>query len=262
MNAGKVYLVGAGPGDPGLITVKGLGLLRRADVVLYDRLIPLALLDETRPDAEHIDVGKLPQKHRLSQEDINRMLIEHAQSGKLVVRLKGGDPFVFGRGGEEVAALRRAGIEVNVVPGLTSGLAVPAVVGIPVTHRDIAHGVALVTGHAADGVAEPDWTALVQSGLTLVIYMGVARMGELAAKLRNAGMAASRPVALIAHGTRPQQRAVTTTLANMAEASRTAGIASPAIIVIGDVAAFAQTRRGEGALAQAVSRIAAAGVHT
>ena len=139
------------------------------------------------------------------------------------MRLKGGDPFVFGRGGEEVAALRDAGIEVEVVPGLTSGLAVPAVVGIPVTHRDMAHGVALVTGHAADGATEPDWTALVKSGLTLVIYMGVTRVAELAAKLRDAGMAASRPVALIAHGTRPEQNAVTTTLANMAEAARERG---------------------------------------
>jgi uroporphyrin-III C-methyltransferase len=239
-----VQLVGAGPGDPDLLTLKAVRALEAADVVLHDDLVPPAILAFARPGARLVPVGKRGGCRSTPQAFIEQLMIREATAGHAVVRLKGGDPFVFGRGGEEVAALRAAGIAVDVVPGLTSGLAVPAAVGIPVTHRDLAHGVALVTGHAAEGGTEPDWAALVKSGLTLVIYMGVTRAADLAAKLRAAGMPASRPVALVAQGTQPQQNAVLTTLDGMADAARRAQIVSPAIIVVGDVAALGDVRGG------------------
>jgi uroporphyrin-III C-methyltransferase len=237
---GRVVLVGAGPGDPELLTLRAVRALREADVVLHDDLVPPAILAYARGGARMVPVGKRGGCRSTPQVFIEQLLIREARAGHNVVRLKGGDPFVFGRGGEEVAALRAVGIAVEVVSGITAGLAAPAAVGIPVTHRAFAHGVALVTGHAADGDgAEPDWNALVRSGLTLVIYMGVARAADLRAKLLAAGMPPAMPVAIIANATRSAQHAIVTSLGALAEDAQDAGLASPAVIVIGDVAALA-----------------------
>jgi uroporphyrin-III C-methyltransferase len=237
---GSVALVGAGPGDPELLTLKAARLLRDADVVLHDALVAPEILALASRGARLIAVGKRGGCRSMPQRFIEQLLIREARAGHNVVRLKGGDPFVFGRGGEEMAALRAAGVTVEVVSGVTAGLAAPAAVGIPVTHRALAHGVALVTGHAAgsDG-AELDWDALARTGLTLVIYMGLTRVGELRAKLLAAGMRATTPVAIIANATRPAQDAVVTSLDALVDDAREAGLASPALIVIGDVAALA-----------------------
>ncbi len=254
--AGRVTLVGAGPGDAELLTLKAVRVLREADVVLYDDLVSKEVLAYAGPQARLIPVGKRGGCASTPQAFIEQLLIREARAGRAVVRLKGGDPFVFGRGGEEAATLRGAGIAVDVVPGLTSGLAAAAAVGIPVTHRLHAHGVALVTGHAADGEAEPDWNALVRSGLTLVIYMGMRRAEELQAALIRGGMSPAMPVAVIAHATRPEQAAIITTLAAWPVAAAGTGLASPAIIVVGRVAALAagsgvdSTGGGDGAFGQ------------
>ncbi len=236
---GKVYLVGAGPGDPGLITVKGLKLLQQADVVLYDRLIPVELLDETRTDAECIDVGKLPTKHRLSQDEINRLLIEHAQQGKLVVRLKGGDPFVFGRGGQEALACYTAGIPFEVVPGVSSAIAVPAYAGVPVTHRHVASAFTVFTGHEDPTKPESsiDYAALAAAARlgTLVLLMGVSHLQEITARLLAEGIAPDTLAICIEWGTTPKQRLVEGTLATLAEKVRTARLQAPALTVIGAV---------------------------
>lgn len=253
---GRVALVGAGPGDPELLTLKAVRALREADVVLHDDLVAPEILAYARSDARIVAVGKRGGCRSTPQAFIEQLLIREARAGRYVVRLKGGDPFVFGRGGEEMAALRKAGIAVDVIAGITSGLAAAMAVGIPVTHRDHAHGVALVTGHAADGSDdEPDWDALARSGLTLVVYMGMTRGERLRARLLNAGMPAATPVAVIASATRPEQQAVATTLGDFVEDAQRAGLESPAIIVIGDVAAFAavdvagyaRSRRAAGA---------------
>src|SRR5690348_14981246 len=202
---GKVFLVGGGPGDPGLITVKGLGCLRTADVVLYDRLIAPALLAETPAWAELIDVGKAPEKARRSQNEINAQLIAHARAGKTVVRLKGGDPFVFGRGGEEALALVEAGIPFEVVPGVTSAVAAPAYAGIPVTHREVARSFTVVTGHTAEDDANAAWDDLPRSG-TLVLLMGVKHLPEIVQKLLAAGRRADTPAAVIHWGTTARQQ--------------------------------------------------------
>ena len=186
-----------------------------------------------------IPVGKRGGCASTPQAFIEQLMIREARAGRFVVRLKGGDPFVFGRGGEEMLALRKAGIEVTIVPGITSGLAAPASVGVPVTHRNVAHGVALVTAHAAEDGAEPDWRALAASGLTIVVYMGMQRVADLRDKLTAAGQPAETPVSIVANATRGDQRSLRTTLARMAEDAATAGLQSPAIIVIGDVAAMA-----------------------
>lgn len=236
---GKVVLVGAGPGDAELITVKGLKVLQQADVVLFDRLIPMALLNETRADAEHIDVGKLPTKHRVAQEDINRLLIDHAQQGKLVVRLKGGDPFVFGRGGEEGLACHAAGIPFEVVPGVSSAIAVPAYAGVPVTHRQVASAFTVFTGHADPTKAESeiDYAALAAAARlgTLVLLMGVANLAQIAARLQAEGIPADTPAICIEWGTTPQQRTVEGTLATLPALVAAAGIGTPALTVIGAV---------------------------
>ncbi len=236
---GRVTLVGAGPGDPELLTLKAVRVLRDADVVLYDDLVSTAVLAYAGPQARLIPVGKRGGCASTPQAFIEQLLIREARAGHAVVRLKGGDPFVFGRGGEEAATLRDAGIGVDIVCGLTSGLAAAAAIGIPVTHRMHAHGVALVTGHAADGEVEPDWAALVRTGLTLVIYMGMRRAEELQSALIAADMPPSMPVAVIAHATRPEQAAIVSTLADWPAAAEAAGLASPAIIVVGQVAALA-----------------------
>jgi uroporphyrinogen III methyltransferase / synthase len=227
-----VYLVGAGPGDPGLLTVRGAEVLARADVVVHDRLAEIALLDLARPSAERLDVGKSPGGP-IRQETINSLLVEHGLAGREVVRLKGGDPFVFGRGGEEAMALAAAGVPFEVVPGVTSAIAVPAYAGIPVTHRGRATSFTVVTGHsrhAAD--RETNWGALAQAGGTIVVLMGVAHRAEIARRLMAGGLAADTPVAAVRWGSRPQQETVRTTLAGLA----TAALESPSTIVIGAVA--------------------------
>ncbi|MBA3869802.1 MAG: uroporphyrinogen-III C-methyltransferase [Chloroflexota bacterium] len=236
---GKVYLVGAGPGDPGLITVKGLKLIQQADVVLYDRLIPMELLAETRIGAECIDVGKLPTKHRLSQDEINRLLIEHAQQNKLVVRLKGGDPFVFGRGGEEALACHAAGIPFEVVPGISSAIAVPAYAGIPVTHRQITSAFTVFTGHEDPTKPESsiDYAALAAAARlgTLVLLMGVSHLQDITTRLLAEGIPPETPAISIEWGTTPQQRTVEGTLATLPEKVQSAGLQAPALTVIGEV---------------------------
>lgn len=234
---GKVYLIGAGPGDPELITVKGLRYLRMADVVLYDRLISLDLLSEAPDTARRVFVGKGPQLHTLPQEAINTLMIAYARSGCAVVRLKGGDPFVFGRGGEEALALALAGVPFEVVPGVSSAIAVPASAGIPVTHRDYASSVTIVTGHQAGDreIEGVNWQALAQLGGTLVVLMGVKSLGTFTRRLREAGASPDLPAAVIQEGTTARQRVVTGTLADIAERALAAGLSSPATTVIGQV---------------------------
>jgi uroporphyrin-III C-methyltransferase len=230
---GKVYLVGAGPGDPGLLTVRGMECLRQADVVVHDRLANNQLLAYA-PQAELIDVGKQPDHHPVPQARINAILIEKALQGEIVVRLKGGDPFVFGRGGEEAQALVEAGVAFEVVPGVSSAIAVPAYAGIPVTHRGVASSVAFVTGHNAG--SEPldlNWQALAQGMDTLVFLMGVHTLPAIVTALQNAGRPSETPVALIEQGTLPGQKVVTGTLADILD--KAAEIQPPTIIVVGDV---------------------------
>lgn len=239
MAVGSVYLVGAGPGDPDLITVKGLNLLRRADVILYDRLIPMALLDEARPDAEKMDVGKLPQKQRIDQAEINALLIDRAQKGRMVVRLKGGDPFVFGRGGEEGLACAAAGVPFEVVPGVTSAIAVPAYAGVPVTHRQIASAFTVFTGHEDPSKSESsiDYDSLAAAARlgTLVLLMGVSHLPQILKKLMSAGVDPHTPALCIEWGTTPQQRIVEGTVATLAGEALKAELKPPALTVIGKV---------------------------
>jgi uroporphyrin-III C-methyltransferase len=244
---GGVWLVGAGPGDPDLLTVKALRLLQSADVVVHDRLTPPELLQLARPDARRIDVGKRKSRHTLPQDDINQLLVALALEGLKVVRLKGGDPFVFGRGGEELLALRAAGVEAEVVPGVTAALAAAAGAGVPLTHRGLAQAVTFVTGHAAvkDGeagqsIGEPDldWPVLSRPNHTLVVYMGVTTAGMLAERLISAGRAPSTPVLVVENASRADERRVLTRLAELPKAA--AGLDGPALLVIGEVAALAE----------------------
>jgi uroporphyrinogen III methyltransferase / synthase len=234
-----VYLVGAGPGDPGLMTARALELIASADAIYYDRLIPPAALDGARPDAELIYVGKAPGKAAVPQEEIGMLMIEVAQAGKSVVRLKGGDPFVFGRGGEEGEALRESGIEFEVVPGVTAGVAASAYAGIPVTHRDDASAVAFVTGHEDPQKSETalDWDALARFPGTLVFYMGVKQLGDNATALIEAGRDPEEPAAAVERGTMEGQRTVVATLRTLAEAVKLEGIGAPALVVVGPVVA-------------------------
>jgi uroporphyrin-III C-methyltransferase len=229
-----VALVGAGPGDPGLMTLRGAALLGAAEVVLYDRLLDRALLDLVPDGAELIDVGKGPgQSGR--QADINELLVTLGRSGRRVVRLKGGDPFVFGRGGEEAEALRNAGIDVEVVPGVTSAVAAPGAAGIPVTHRTVSTSFTVVTGHAGDpDLPGVNWGALARTGGTLVILMGMGRRAEIVQELLAAGRPIDEPVAVVRWGTTAEQEVVRTTLAGLPDV----GLAAPATIVIGPVAAL------------------------
>jgi uroporphyrinogen III methyltransferase/synthase len=235
---GSVALVGAGPGDPGLITVKGLGLLRAADVVVYDNLADRAFLREAPASAELVYVGKRAGQHALSQEQINQLLVARARAGKRVVRLKGGDPFVFGRGGEEAEALVAAGIPWIVVPGITSAVAVPAYAGIPVTHRDFTATFAVVTGHEdpAKDASTIDWSKLATGAGTLILLMGVGNLAAIAEQLVRHGRAPETPVAVVRWGTTPRQQTVTGTLADIAERVRAAGLKPPAVTVVGEVA--------------------------
>jgi uroporphyrinogen III methyltransferase / synthase len=238
IRSGVVYLVGAGPGDPGLMTARSLELIAAADAVFHDRLIPPGALAGAREDAELVYVGKQPGVPSVPQEEIGERLIEAARAGRSVVRLKGGDPFVFGRGGEEAEALREAGVEFEVVPGVTAGVAATAYAGIPVTHRDDASAVAFVTGHEDPEKTESalDWPALARFPGTLVFYMGVKRLEENAAALIAAGRSPDEPAAAIERGTWPGQRTVEATLGTIAEAVAVAEVKAPALIVVGEVA--------------------------
>lgn len=237
MKHGIVSLVGAGPGDPELITVKGLRRLQQADVVVYDRLAAPQLLEAAPERARRIDVGKSPGDHRWSQSRIETLLIAEARRGRRVVRLKGGDPFVFGRGGEECHALGQAGIPYEVVPGVTSAVAAPAHAGIPLTHRSYTSAFTVVTGHTCEETGDLDWDALSRIG-TLVILMGLARLKQIVATLLAHGRPADTPVAVISRASRPDQKVVRGTLRDVAQ--KAAGLPAPATIVVGLVAEMAE----------------------
>jgi uroporphyrin-III C-methyltransferase/precorrin-2 dehydrogenase/sirohydrochlorin ferrochelatase len=236
-----VALVGGGPGDPGLITVRGRQLLAEADVVLADRLAPRSLLDELPADAEVIDAAKIPYGQAMKQDRINEILVSNALAGRFVVRLKGGDPFVFGRGGEEMLACLRAGVPVTVVPGVTSAVAVPALAGIPVTHRGVAQEFHVVSAHVDpdDERSTVNWAALAASSGTLVLMMAAQRLGRIASALIRHGRSPTTPVAVIADGTLPTQRTITATLRTVANQAAAAGIGPPAVMVVGEVVALA-----------------------
>ena len=238
MKPGKVYLVGAGPGDPELLTLKAVKALARADVVMLDDLVDRRVLDYA-PGARVIEVGKRGGCKSTPQAFIERLMVRLASHGNVIARIKGGDPFVFGRGGEEALALARAGIECEVIPGITAGIGVPAALGIPVTHRGLARGVTFVTGHTRDG-SGPDWAALARTDTTLVIYMGMQRVVEITAALQAAGMPATTPAAAIQNGTTEFERHVIATLATLADAARAAVLGSPSLIVIGEVVGLAR----------------------
>jgi uroporphyrin-III C-methyltransferase len=235
--AGSVVLVGGGPGDAGLLTVAGLEALRSADVVVTDRLVPLGALDEVPDHAEVLHVGKIPRGAFTPQEAINELLVTHARAGKRVVRFKGGDSFVFGRGGEEWAACVDAGVPVTVIPGVSSALAVPALAGIPLTHRTLTQGFVVVTGHVPPGDPRSmvDWEWLGRSGLTLVVLMGVAALPQISAALVSGGMDPDTPAACVADGGMPSMRSVTATITTLAAAAEAADLRPPAVTVIGDV---------------------------
>lgn len=230
-----VYLVGAGPGDPDLLTLRAARLLGDADVVIHDRLVGSGVIDLINPWATRIDVGKDPNGRRTTQDRINELLIEHGERSDTVVRLKGGDPYVFGRGGEEVLALRRRGIDTQLVPGITSAIAGPAAAGVPVTHRGISSGFTVITAHQDPSHdRQLDWTALARLGTTLVILMGAARAAKISKSLRSAGMDPATPVAIVTDATSPAQLIERTSLVELGRQP----VANPAVIVIGDVAAL------------------------
>jgi len=241
---GRVFLIGAGPGDPELLTLKAVRALGLADVILIDDLVSRDVLAHASPEARIVEVGKRGGCRSTSQAFIERLMLRLAKGGKVVARVKGGDPFMFGRGGEEMLALRKAGVPCEIVPGITAGMAVPAACGIPVTHRAIARGVTFVTGHGSDD-AGPDWARLAASNTTLVIYMGVARMGKICAALLAAGMRPETPAAAIEQGTLPAQHEVVATLGTLVSRAAAEKIGSPAIIVIGDVVALARSQWSE-----------------
>jgi uroporphyrin-III C-methyltransferase len=234
---GKVYLVGAGPGDPGLITLKAKGLLECADVVIYDALVSPAILAMINPQAEQINAGKRRGKHSLFQEETTQLLIDKAQDHAIVVRLKGGDPFIFGRGGEEMEELVNAGISTEVVPGITSGIAAPAYSGIPLTHRLYSSSVTFVTGHETVGKYRPrvNWNAIAHGSETIVIYMGIHNLPYIVEQLSAAGLNAETPIALVRWGTRPEQEELIGTLETIVEQVEQTEFGAPAIAVIGQV---------------------------
>lgn len=235
-------MIGAGPGDAELLTLKAVRTLAACDVVLLDDLVSRDVLQFTAKTARVIEVGKRGACKSTPQAFIHRLMIRYARAGNNVARVKGGDPFVFGRGGEEIAALRSAGIQAEMISGITAGLAAPAALGIPVTHRDHCHGVALITGHTRDS-GQPNWKALAQSGMTLVIYMGMANLEHIAGELMSAGMSGTTPAAAIANATLPQQTQIISRLAHLAAEVKAGGLSSPAIIVVGDVVNLAQVVR-------------------
>jgi len=238
---GHVALVGAGPGDPDLLTIRAARLIGQAEVVFVDRLVGVGVMDLVSPTAEIVPVGKSKGEHSVPQEEIHRRMIDAARAGKRVVRLKGGDPFIFGRGGEEVEALRAAGIEVDVVPGISSALGCAAAAQIPLTHRDMAQAVTFVTGHAKLG-QEPDldWNALARPNQTVVVFMGVGTAGMIAARLIAAGRDPVTPIAVIENGTRENELSAFGALGNVADLIQSAGINGPALLIVGEVVALAQ----------------------
>jgi uroporphyrin-III C-methyltransferase/precorrin-2 dehydrogenase/sirohydrochlorin ferrochelatase len=246
-SSGSVVLVGAGPGDPGLLTLRGLRALQEADVILYDRLAGAEVLALARRDAERIEVGKEAGNHHVTQERIHALLLEHAQAGRRVVRLKGGDPFVFGRGGEELEHLRAHGIPYEVVPGITAAVACAAYAGVPLTHRDHAQSVRLLTAHCRGSNDSLDWPALARERQTLAVYMGVSELGTVQAQLLAHGRAPSTPFALVENGSRPQQRVVTGTLARLHELAVAHAVRAPALLILGEVAALASSLAWFGA---------------
>lgn len=251
LRAGQVSLVGAGPGDPDLLTLKALRRLAEADVVLYDLLVAEEILALVNKRARLVCVGKRASRHTLPQQDINQLLLREAQAGWRVVRLKGGDPLLFGRGGEELAALLAAGIEVEVVPGITAAVGAAAAAGIPLTHRDCAQGVSLVTGHRRDGASGLDWAAHSGREQTVVVYMGLGEAASIASALQANGRSGSTPVAIIEQATTPRQRVLRCTLATLADCVARDCPQPPALLVIGEVVALAAgwQRQTEGCIA-------------
>lgn len=232
---GIVHIVGAGPGDPDLLTIRAVKVLQQADVVIHDRLIGPDILDFARPSADRFYVGKEKSRHSRPQAEINALMAHHAAAGKRVVRLKGGDPFVFGRGGEEMTYLLDRGIAVEIVPGITAATGCAAFAGIPLTHRDHATAVTFLSGHAKDGEPDLDWAGLATGRQTLVVYMGVSTAANVARRLIDHGMTPSTPVAVVENGTLPTQKSATGTLARLETIIEDNGIAGPALIIIGDV---------------------------
>jgi uroporphyrin-III C-methyltransferase/precorrin-2 dehydrogenase/sirohydrochlorin ferrochelatase len=240
---GEVALVGAGPGDPGLLTLRALRALQNADVILYDRLVSADVLDLARRDAERIYVGKSAGEAQASQDEINALLVQLAQQGKRVCRLKGGDPFIFGRGGEELEALAAAGIRFEVVPGVTAAAGCAAYAGIPLTHRDHAQSLVFVAGHTRDEDAALDWNQLARPSQTVVFYMGLGHLEQILSRLRAHGAPESRAAAIVEQGTRAEQRVVTGTLADLSQKARQAGVQSPALLIVGEVTRLHETLR-------------------
>jgi uroporphyrin-III C-methyltransferase/precorrin-2 dehydrogenase/sirohydrochlorin ferrochelatase len=232
---GEVFLVGAGPGDPDLLTFRALRLMQQADVVLYDRLVDPKILDLVRREAERVYVGKRPQNHAAPQEEISQMLVKFAREGKRVLRLKGGDPFVFGRGGEEIETLADEGVPFQVCPGITAAIGCSAYSGIPLTHRDHAQACVFVTAHGRDGPIARDWKALIRPGQTVAIYMGLGHIEEILREVAAQGVDPKTPAAIVDNGARPNQRVVVATVAGLAAAAREAGLRGPTIIIVGSV---------------------------
>lgn len=232
---GTVHLVGAGPGDPDLLTLRAARLLQQADVVVYDHLVSAGVMDLVGTQVQRVYVGKERSRHSMDQRDINALLVRLALEGRQVVRLKGGDPFVFGRGGEELQVLAEAGVSFQVVPGITAACGVSSYAGIPLTHRDYAQSCTFVTGHLKDGSANLDWPALVRPRQTVVIYMGLSGLPDICARLIEHGLPPEWPAAVVAQGTLPQQRVVCATLATLAQEVATAGLSSPCLTIVGEV---------------------------
>jgi uroporphyrin-III C-methyltransferase len=254
--AGAVWLVGAGPGDPELLTIKALKALQRADVVVHDGLVSDEILALAPPKARRISVAKRKSRHSYSQDEINRMLVAFAREGLSVVRLKGGDPFIFGRGGEELESCREAGVDCHVVPGVTAALAAGASAGAPLTHRGAAQSVTFVTGHAAKG-GEPDldWPALARANQTVVIYMGLSMAAPIAARLMAAGRSGATPALIVENASRADERRIVTMLSGLAEAA--AGLSGPALLIVGEAMALAQAGEGSALVAEVVKAVRA-----